>query len=83
MIFAAAAVACAALVGPAQARMADVGLNAQAPGIVQDAHYTGYPHSHARYHRRNRHCWNERVRVRTSSGYVVVRTVRRCAWRTW
>lgn len=82
MIFAAAAVVCAAFAVPAQAHMANGGLNAAAPGIVQDAHYTGYAHSHRRYNnRRYRHCWNQRVRVRTASGHVVVRVVRRCAYR--
>lgn len=82
MILAAAAAACVAFAVPAQARIADGGLNASAPGVVQEAHYTGYPHSHNRYHqRRYRHCWNDRVRVRTPGGHVVVRVVRRCAYR--
>jgi hypothetical protein len=83
LIFAAAAVVCAAFAVPsAQAHVANGGLNAAAPGLVEDAHYTGYPHSHARHHsRRYRHCWNQRVRVRTASGHVVYRTVRRCAYR--
>jgi hypothetical protein len=35
-----------------------------------------------RYQRhRYRHCWNQRVRVRTPIGAFTYRTVRRCAWR--
>lgn len=86
LIFAAAAVVGLSFAGPAQARIAHGGLNLDAPTAVQEVqyrdrrHYRG--HRAYRHHsRRHRHCWNQRVRVRTPSGRVIVRTTRRCAWR--
>jgi hypothetical protein len=44
--------------------------------------YHRHRHHHHRYHRhRYRHCWNQRMRVRTPIGAFTYRTVRRCAWR--
>jgi hypothetical protein len=36
---------------------------------------------HRSHRHRYRHCWNQRVRVRTPIGAFTYRTVRRCAWR--
>ena len=86
LIGAAAAAACIALTAPvpAQARMANPGLNSDVPGVAQDVHYRRYRHSHRYYHpRRHRSCWNQRVRVRVAGGYFVWRTHRRCGWRHW
>lgn len=84
-ILAAAAVAAVcALAAPAQARLANPGLAPAAPAVVQDAHYRPYRHYHRGSHYRRhryRHCWTERVRVRTPAGYFVWRTYRRCGWR--
>jgi hypothetical protein len=81
---AAAAFIALALPGTAQARMADPGLNSAIPSTVQDTHYRSYRHSHgSRQYRRHRyrHCYNQRVRVRTPAGVFVYRTHRRCGWR--
>jgi hypothetical protein len=86
-ILAAAAVAALfalAVPAPAQARLANPGLNEAAPAVDQDTHYRPYRHWHRRssYRRhRYRHCWNERIRVRVPGGYFVWRTHRRCGWR--
>lgn len=73
---------------PAQARMAYSGLNQASPELVQDVQYRRHRRynrhrSYNRHYNRNRyrHCWNERVRVRTHAGHFVVRTHRRCGWR--
>jgi hypothetical protein len=71
---------------PAQARMANPGLNQIAPAniLTQDVQYRRdrYRH-HRRWHHRHRyrHCYNQRVRVRVAGGYFVWRTHRRCGWR--
>lgn len=82
--------------GPAQARMANPGLNSATPTVTQEAQYynrhynrrhhrRAYRHrayrSYGYYPRRYRSCWNERVRIRTPAGYFVWRTHRRCGWR--
>jgi hypothetical protein len=71
---------------PAEARMTNGALSAN--GLtdtgVQTVHYRRYRHSHRPSYRsrsRYRHCWNERIRVRTPIGVFVYRTVRRCGWR--
>jgi len=90
LIFAAAAVVGLSFAVPAQARIAQGGLNLDAPTAVQEVQYRHrsdrrrHYRSHRAYRhhsRRSRHCWNQRVRVRTPSGRIVVRTTRRCAWR--
>ena len=75
-IVAAVAAASFALAAPgeAEARMANPGLTSAAPTAAQHVQYY-------RHHRRHRHCWNERVRVRAPGGYFVWRTHRRCGWR--
>ena len=91
VIIAAAAVVCFAFAQPAQARIAQSGLNhLSTPNLVEEVQYrrrydrrrhyrsNRYNRRHAR---RYRHCWNERVRVRVPGGHFVVRTNRRCAWR--
>lgn len=82
IVCAAVAAACLAFAvpAPAQARMANPGLNEIAPAqmLVQEAQYR----RDRRYRRhRYRHCWNQRVRVRVGYHRYVWRVVRRCDWR--
>jgi hypothetical protein len=88
IILAAAAAAVVAMTAPAQARMADPGLRSAAASQVETVRYRHHRyHRYHRYrhygwhHRRHRHCWNQRVRVRIPGGYFVWRTHRRCGWR--
>ena len=78
----AAALSCAVAAAPAQASMANPGLNEIAPAhvLVQvrpipdaTAAITGDISRH-----RYRHCWNHRVRVRVGHHHCVWRIVRRC-----
>lgn len=88
ILAAAAAVAFLALAAPVptQAAMVNPGLNSAAPATVMDVQYRRYDRRSWRSHRsyrRTRHCWNERVRVRVPGGHFVIRTNRRCGWRSW
>lgn len=84
IVCAAVAAACLTFAAPAQARMANPGLNEIAPAnvLVQDVQYRRDRHRDRRYNRhRYRHCWNHRVRVRVGYHRHVWRIVRRCDWR--
>ncbi len=91
ILAAAAAVTFLALAAPVptQAAMVNPGLNSAVPAAAVDVqyrrHYRTYRRdwrSHRSY-RRSRHCWNERIRVRVPGGHFVIRTHRRCGWRSW
>ena len=93
LLCAAAAAAMIALTAPAQAGIADPGLNNAAPATLQHVRYYRHHRSyhHSRHHwrsgwsafaysPRHRHhsCWTERVRVWHHWTWV-----RHCGWRSW
>ena len=83
---AAVAAAMIALTAPAQAGLANPGLNVAAPATLQQARYYHHYSHHPSwwygfaYSPRHRHytCWNERVRVWHHWTWV-----RHCGWRYW
>jgi hypothetical protein len=87
IVLAAAAAAVMTWGMPAQARMANPGLNTATATQIQTVRYRhhryhrSWRHHRAWHPRRYRHCWNQRVRVRVPGGYFVWRTHRRCGWR--
>lgn len=82
MIMAAAAAALFALSAPApaQASIANPGLNQVAPAnvLVQDAQYRRDRRYRRYYRQRAPRCWRQRVRIRVSRYRFVWKTVRRC-----
>jgi len=82
---AAALAACAAWTLPAPANAAPsmptagiaAGL-AQNGNMVEPVQYRRHRHYRPHHWRGHRHCWVDRQRVRTPSGRVIVRSVRRC-----
>jgi len=80
-IAAAAATAFLAFCGPAAASPVPASATVPALGAYLDGHEFSDQRRYRYNRHRYRHCWNERVRVRTPIGAFTYRTVRRCAWR--
>ena len=83
-IAAAAATTFLALCAPAAASPVPATATVPALGAYLDGHEFSDQrryYRHRSHRHRYRHCWNDRVRVRTPIGAFTYRTVRRCAWR--